>query len=277
MVVYIPTLSRLSNIQKIIPFWLEQDIQVRLVVEHREYRAHTILKRKNGWDSNVYILPLPLAGRGIGYARSYCVQHAKKTALDSIIMSDDDIYVHPSSDAYKLLDEAEKPGVLGIGGKLPIQDRFTAGATTNMTGPILCPSGWAFKLYGLNVQTALNCGNYNSRLDACGEEQELARQGISRGIPWLVHCDVKCVAIGNRYAPGGLSAKYSTIEKRTRAERDCMAIIHQLWPEFTNAPDKPSRVAWQKMLDRYIPDWREASALHGGSLGKLHDMLQEQA
>jgi hypothetical protein len=269
MVVYIPTLSRLDNLRKIIPYWLEQEMQVRLVVEHREYGAHNALKRDMGWGSAVYILPLPLDNRGIGYSRNYCVKHASRTALDSIIMSDDDIYVNTSSDAWLLLDEAAKPGVLGVGGALSIHDRFTDGAISRTHGAIMCPGGWAFKLYGLNVQVALDCGNYNRYLHSHGEDAEMARQGISRGYPWRVHCDVRCTAIGKRYDPGGLAAKYTTKEKRIEAEHECMAIIHNTWPKYTNAPDKPSRTAWQKMLNDYIPTWREASALHGGSLDKL--------
>jgi hypothetical protein len=264
-VVYIPTLSRPDNIAKIVPYWLEQDIQVRLVVERNEYGMHNALKRREGWGREVYILTLPAQRRGVGYARNYCMVHASRTALTSIIMSDDDVYVKPTSDASLLLREAEKPGVLGIGGTMSIHDRFTNGATSRLHGPILCPGGWGFKLYGLNIQATLDCGNYDKRL-IMHAEQELARQGISHGTPWLVHCDVKCNVIGKRYAPGGLTAIYSTREQLDEADRACMAIIHKAWPEFTNSPDKPSRVSWIKMLDRYIPGWEDRSAIHGGSL-----------
>jgi hypothetical protein len=88
-------------------------------------------------------------------------------------------------------------------------------------------------------------------------------------MPWLVHCDVKVAAIGKRYAPGGFSSKWRTTEARDMAEKECMAIVHKRWPDYTNSPDKLLRVAWQRMLDDYIPEWREASAIHGGSLDKL--------
>lgn len=268
-VVYIPTLSRPNNLRKIIPYWIEQDISVRLVVERSEYAMHNRLRQSEGWGRDVYVLPLPLSSRGIGYSRNYCVRHAQRTHLDSIIMSDDDIYVHPDSDAGLLLDEAEDPRVLGVGGKVSFHDLFTGGAISKMSGLILCPGGWAHKLYGLNVQNAINCGNYNKSLTSCGDDDEIQRQGISRGFPWLIHCDVKCVSIGKRRDPGGVAAKYKTDEQFAESERECAAVIHKIWPDYTNPPGKKWRVAWQKMLDDYMPNWREASALHGGSLENL--------
>ena len=267
-IVYIPTLGRPENLRKVIPIWLEQEFTIRLVVERREYQQHMKLRKQEGWGTEVYVLPLPIAGRGIGYARNYIVKHAKNTALKSIIISDDDMYAY--GDAYKLIDEAAKPGVLGIGSTRSIHDRFTGGAVSKNTGVILCPGGWGFQLFGLNVDTAIECGNFNTSLNVLGEDAELARHGIARGIPWRVHCDVKSVSIGKRYSPGGMNALYPILENRVKAERRCMEIIHMRWPEYTNAPDKKLRVAWQKMLDRYIPNWREASAIHGGSLDRLY-------
>jgi hypothetical protein len=274
-VVYIPTMNRIDNLRKIIPTWLDQEFQVRLVMERSEWKAHVTMKKQEGWDGNVYLLPLPLAGRGIGYSRNYCVQHAKNTALKAIIMSDDDLHVHSDSDAFELIEAAYEPGVLGVGATRSLHDRFTGGAISANSGVILCPGGWGFQLFGLNVQTALDVGNFNRKLHTIGEDAELARQGIKRGIPWLVHCDVKAVSIGKRLAPGGFSTKYRTIEERQAAERECMSIIHGIWPDYTNAPDKRLRVAWQRLLDDYIPNWREASALHGGSLDKLNRTDEE--
>jgi hypothetical protein len=268
-VVYIPTMSRIDMLRKTVPNWIDQGIQVRLVVDRMEFSIHGKLKREENWGKNVYILPLPLSARGIGYARNFCVQHAKKTALISIIMSDDDIHIHSNSNASLLLEEAEKPGVLGIGATRSIHDMFTGGAISRNHGAILCPGGWGFQVFGLNVQTALDCGNFDTKLHTIGEDTELARQGIKRGIPWLAHCDVKAVSVAKRYSPGGFAAKYSTIEARTAAEKECLDIIHKRWPSYTNAPDKPLRVSWRKLLNDYIPNWKVASAIHGGDIRSL--------
>jgi glycosyltransferase involved in cell wall biosynthesis len=274
-VVYIPTMNRIDNLRKVIPHWLEQEFQVRLVVERSEYPRHVALKNKEGWDSKVYILPTPLSGRGIGYVRSYCVSHAHKTALKAIIMSDDDLYIHSDSDAYELIDVALKPNVLGVGATRSIHDRFTGGAISKRDDVILCPGGWGFQLFGLNVITALECGNFDRRLHSWGEDAELARRGIVNGIPWLVHCGVTSVPINKRYSPGGISTRYSNIDKRHAGEREGMDIIYKMWPEYVNEPDKRPRMAWQNMLDDHIPNWREASALHGGDLSKLTQREEE--
>jgi len=273
MTVYIPTLSRPDMIEKIVPAWLDHDMPIRLVVERREYHMYNRLKKARGWGRNVYVLPLPLSGRGMGYARKFIVNHAKATNLEAIIISDDDHKPTNQSNMWELIDEAEQPGVLGVGGCRPLNDRNTGGFLSKHSGVILCPGGWGFTIYALNIKEALICGNFDDRLHTFGEDAELARQGISRGIPWRVHCDVWFTALNKRYAPGGFSASFSSVEARKKAERACMAIIHQRWPDYTNPPDKPLRVAWQRMLDRYIPNWREASALHGGSIDKLRTTI----
>jgi hypothetical protein len=259
-------------LKKTVPFWLEQDMQVRLVVERHEYPAHQNLKKEMKWGGDVYVLPLKLAMRGIGYSRQQAILHAKATNLKSIIMSDDDVYVHPDSDAWELIDEAEDPRVLGIGAVRSLHDRFTNGAISRNHGVILCPGGWGFTVKGLNVQTVIDMGNFNPRLHTLGEDSELARVGISRKIPWRVHCDVKFISLNKRYDPGGFSAKWRTEEARIAASKECMAIIHKRWPDYTNPPDKKLRVAWQRMLDDYIPGWRGASAIHGGDLKYLNNI-----
>jgi hypothetical protein len=268
-VVYIPTLSRIGMLEKTIPKWIDQELQVRLIVERQEYREHSALKRRLKWGKEVYILPLPSSGRGMGYARNFAVKHAQKTNLASIIMSDDDIFIHPDSNATDLLEEAEKPGVLGIGATRSLHDRFTGGAISANHGPILCPGGWGFTIYGLNVRTALDCGNYDIRLHTFGEDAELARNGITHGYPWRVHCDVTFVSMNKRFDPGGFSAKYSTPEARAAAELQCQAIIRSDWPEYVSQPGKKFRTSWAKFLDTYMPNWKECSAIHGGSLDNL--------
>jgi hypothetical protein len=258
-----------------VPFWLDQGMPVRLIIERREYAAHTKLVREERWE-DVQVIPTPLAGKGIGYTRMYCVEHANKAGLKAIIMSDDDSYVNPTSDAWKLIDEAEKPETLGIGAVRPLFDRFTHGAISANSGPILCPGGWGFKLWGLNIQNALRCGNYDPTLYAFSEDAELSRRGIALfGLPWLVHCDVQFTSMNKRYDPGGIESIYhDNLNARLAAERECMAIIYKRWPKYANTPDKKSRFAWQKFLDDYIPDWREESAIHGGAL-KYYDGPEE--
>lgn len=265
--VYIPTMNRYGNLERIVPLWMEQGFRVRLVVEPTEYDEHARMIMRMGWiGQGVSAIPVQSPRRGIGYARRACVLHAAHTGRKSIIMSDDDMRPVADSDMRLLLHASAVPGVLGVGAVRGIHDHFTGGAISRTSGVILCPGGWGFQLFGLNIDTALKVGNFDERLHSYGEDGELCRQGIRAGIPWRSHCDVKCAPIGKRYAPGGISTRFSNPMRRSDAERECLKIIHDRWPYYTNAPDKPLRVAWQRMLDHYIPDWKERSALHGGSL-----------
>lgn len=265
--VYIPTLSRYDSLEKIVPAWLEQDVPVILAVDPHELKEHVRFRDRKGWRSLVGITPVPRSGKGIGYKRMHCVTHAYEMGWDSIVMSDDDHKPRERCDVTFLMDEAEKPGVLGVGAVIQIYARFTGGAINNLSGPILWPGGAGFSVYGLNVEMALECGNFDPRLYAFGEDAELRRQGIARGIPWRVHADVWCDAVNQRNSPGGFMAKFNgNLAARQQAETACRTLIYERWPRWVSSPDKPPRMAWQAMLEAYVPRWREMSALHGGSL-----------
>jgi len=267
MTVYIPTIGRPGNIRAIVPRWLEQGMPIKLIIRPEEYKLCSALRKQEGWyrrDVGIRILPksTPI---GYGATRNYIIRYAMKQEERAIIISDDDMRPAHGSDFGELIYEAARPGVLGVGAVRSIHDRFTGGAVSRLSGPILCPGGWGFQCFAINVKQAFRLGNFDPSLHAHGDDAELAREGIAHGIPWRVHTDVWVESIGKRYAAGGLSTVYSP-EERAAAERECMAIIHHRWPDYTNAPDKPVRTAWQKMLDFYIPDWREQSAIHGGKL-----------
>lgn len=261
-VVYIPTRNRYANLKKIIPRWLDQDFKVVLVVDQPEYNEHVYFAEQ--YYGSVEVAATPDPGRGIGYTRAWAVCHAKARRLTSIIMSDDDLRPAISSDMSMLISEAAKPSVLGIGAVRQILDHFTQGAISRNRGVILCPSGWGFQMFALNIETTIRTGNFDKRLDCFGEDAELMRQGIAAGIPWMVHCDVWSESIGPRYAPGGLMA-YAPYDRQQR-EIECRRIIHERWPAYTSKPEARPRMAWQRFYDDMIPHWREMSAIHGGAL-----------
>lgn len=263
MTAYIMTRSRPGNLKKIVPRWLEQHIPVVLVTEPSEREHHLSLVNGQGWEDVTVINPPQ--ERGIGYKRQFSVEHAHSRRLRSIIMSDDDMQPANNSDMDLLLEEAQKPGVLGIGAARSLHDHFSGGATKNNDGVILCPGGWGMQLFALNVRSALDAGNFDAALDCFGEDHELARNGIARlGLPWAVHCTVRCEPVGVRYDPGGINA-FITDGTRPKREQACREIIYRRWPRYASVPDARPRMRWQKMLDDYIPGWREFSAMHGGS------------
>jgi hypothetical protein len=182
-----------------------------------------------------------------------------------MIMSDDDMRPTATSNMKWLLEEARKSNVVGIGATRSLHDRNSKGAISRNHGPILCPGGWGMQLFALNVNNTIEVGNFDSALDCFGEDAELERMGIATiGIPWLVHCDVKCEAIGVRYDPGGMNS-FITDGTRALREIECRRIIHERWPMYTSEPERRPNMRWQKMLDDYITGWRELSAIHGGS------------
>jgi hypothetical protein len=262
---YIVTRNRINNLKKVVPTWLERDIPVVLVTEFSETRMHTDLIREMGWRGKVIQDGPPQPDRGIGWARNWVVRNAARQGLESFIMSDDDMKPAAGADMNLLLAEAAKPGVLGVGAVRPLHDWFSGGAITANSGLILCPSGWGMQLFALNTRLALTVGNFDRKLDCLGEDHELMRQGIVRGFPWAVHCDIYCDAIGARYAPGGLNAYAGSTMARKAGELRCHTLLHERWPLYVSDPARPMRVAWQKMLNDYIPGWKDRSAIHGGT------------
>jgi len=269
-VVYIPTLGRLEHIKKIVPYWLQQEIDIRIVVERYEYNEHAKLKREMGWGKEVVILTQPLSGRGIAYVRAFIVKHAKNAGHTAIIIAEDDTRPMPSSDMVLLLEEADKPYVVGVGATRPIHDFFTQGAITRVNragaGAILCPGSWGVQCFAINVDTVLRLGNYNTKLDVITDDVEMMMRGIEAGMPWRIHTDVKMGILNRRYAPGGINTFFGNdAEKRHAAEMKCWDLLRKRYPGFVSYAERP-RISFQKLYDTYIPEWREYSAIHGGSL-----------
>jgi hypothetical protein len=265
-IVYICTRARINNLKKVVPRWLAQGFKVVLVIESGvEFRLHEDLREEMDWSPrNVWLQLLSERDMGIGYSRAEAIDHAHSAGLKSIIMSDDDIRPAPESDMSLLIQEAEKPNILGVGAALRIQDHYTKGAVSANSGVILCPGSWGGRLYGLNIANTLACGNFDSLLDCFGEDDELKRRGIADlSIPWAVHCSVWAESIGARYQSGGVQALVG--KDRIARELRCHETMHERWPQFVSKPPKPYRTSWQKMLDNYIYNWRSRSAMHGGA------------
>ena len=247
----VPTMGRYDNLRKVVPAWLAQGMPVRLVVDESEYDEHIRMRNMNGWGGVVHVLKVPRTlPSGIGAARRFCVQHARRLHLPSIIMTDDDM--KPITDAWPLIMEAAVPGVLGVGAVRSIHDHFTAGAISRNSGVIMCPGGWGFQTFGLNTRTAHEVGNFDSLLHSYGEDGELCRQGISRGVPWMV---LATPSVADRRAvrawrPDPAPVAWSLVPGQRRVPRACRR------PHTSTSLDRPLRVAWLKMLDDFIPGLR---------------------
>ena len=267
--VYICTRGRIPNLFRVVPRWLNQNFHVVIVVEkdelkdHREFRSDLAKSREDPYKalSQIDIRPLPKKNQGLGYARNYAVLEAHRGRLKSIIYSDDDIRPGADSDMSILTEAARSNEVLAIGAATRIQDHFTKGAVSANSGIMLAPGCWAHRMFALNVLNTIEVGNFDVNLGVLGDDDELQRQGIYAEFPWAVHCDVWAESIGARFQAGGVESLTNVSEKRTENHK----YMHDIWPEYVSAPPKKYRTAWQRMMDDFIPEWRERSAMHGGS------------
>lgn len=270
--VYIVTRARHDNLRKVVPRWLVATpgtIPIVLVTDKSEAAGLQQLSREEHWfqRGDVRVKRLRYDRRGVGYARHEAVSHAYGQGHRTIIMADDDIMPRAGESVNRLLRSARWGTTLGVGATHSQHDLLTGGYTKDHTNVILCPSGYGFQLFALNVENAIAAGNYDVALDCFGEDAELMRNGISLGIPWKLHCGVKCQKIGKRGDYGGIQSLYNGYnDNRVKAERRCQELIHERWPDFTSTPPKPSRMAWQRFYDHYIPEWRRYSAMHGGGI-----------
>jgi len=267
--VYIPTLSRLEMLQKTVPRWMEQELNIRLVVPPAQIDDHRELAADLEWTRNgVQVLKLPdNLSYGLGAARHYIVKNAARRNLKAIIISDDDHRPKRGTNMWDLIAAAMDPDALGVGASRSLTDRFNGGALTRNSGVILCPGGWGFTVFGLNIDNALWCGNFDPALHTFADDAELARNGIARGLIWRMHCDVWIEQMNNRYDPGGMNSLFGEdVERRRESEKDNLTLLHSRWPDYVAPPDRKYRMSWSKMLTDYIPDWKARSALHGGRL-----------
>jgi hypothetical protein len=247
---------------------MAQNLPVKLVVPEDQFDDHVRLRDSMGWIPGVGVIALPPGTYGLGETRQFILEHAASKDRDAIIISDDDHRPKAGANMWDLLAAAMAPDVLGVGASRPLTDRFNGGALTRNRGIIMCPGGWGFTVYGLNVRNATHIGGFDPNIHFFGEDAELARNGIAyHQWFWRVSCDVWIEQLNVRNAPGGISSVFNgDAEARAKAERKDRAYLRQMWPEYISRPDQKPRMAWSRMLDDYIPGWRERSALHGGSL-----------
>jgi hypothetical protein len=260
-VVFIPTKRRLHCLEKVLPKWQEQDVEIHIVGEREDTPSHLELISGSPFKNVHSVLTLPKSNRGIAYARSWIVDLADSWGIARIIMADDDLYPHPDSDVNRLM-EFDRLRTLGIGAMLPFYG-LTFGNNTirERDDPLLMTNAMGKRLFSLDIARALKCGNFDSRLHTFGSDNEIVREGIARyGYTWYVHAGVQGVSIGGRHEQGGLNALHDEDEdRRAQAEFSCHRMMHERWPEYINKPRMGGNLVcrWKKMLDEFCPDWKK--------------------
>ena len=240
-VVYIPSRKRTHNLKKIIPRWLDQGYEIRLVTEESDHQPYidTAAHLPGKWNlDGVKFLILPENGKGIGYARNYVVAHAEKTKLKSFIMADDDVMPKPLEEFWlhdmRRLQKAveDQDGVplgasfvslVGCAAVHSYQDFLFGGWLKKeleqkpghselrsyhpqVAGkPFLVPNGSCGQCYAVNVERAIKIGGYDLDLTVGYEDNDFMMRSITHHMPWSAHSGVWMDRLGGRFTPGGIA------------------------------------------------------------------------
>jgi hypothetical protein len=260
--VYIPTMQRMHFLKKSMPKWLhsvpQKDREINLVVAESEATVTRAFLKQEGWTSDVRVIALPLDIQGIGAIREYIVEDAWDSGHATIIMSDDDVFPQKSAELSHMEAIAKDSQVLGVGCVTSYHSLLLGDRADMMKhdAPIFARAGYGFRMFALNLANVISVGNFNPELDVAFEDAELMRQGVAVGLHWYLDPLVPAGSLGKRFEPGGLAAYTSSQEDREVRTNKCYTYCHRLWPKYLAEPPK-KRMSWQKMLNDFIPNWRE--------------------
>lgn len=264
--VYISSRGRVANARKVVPIWHNQgfEFDIFIAVEPDEFYLYANGLSECGINY-AEILPLPRPNQGLAYSRKFCVTHAASFGWESIIATDDDI--KPVHGVENTVMDAAHPKALGITIRYSYHDLALGDKIRSLGGIILQPNGM-FRMVALNVNNVMRLGNYDPNADNC-EDADLMLRGLEAGFPWMVDLDSKAASIGKRHEPGGSLDYINTIGRSIYDHTHKKPILVKKFPEIaTSNSEGKTRVAWLKAHDKYLPDWRKWSALHGGDLAE---------
>jgi hypothetical protein len=263
--VFIPSRGRWIGARKLADAWHQQDFEVTFVVEKDEATQYASRVEDCRVD------PLPVRNAGIGFSRNHCVDLAASYGYESIILADDDI--KPGKHMDWLIEDAEDPKILGITARYSYHDFALGPKIKDMSDLILMPTG-LFRLVALNVMNVENLGNYDHTLEYA-EDCDLFLRGLREGFPWMTHLGTWSMSIGKRYEPGGMLDYAGGEENLAIKKGQWHRTLHDQYPSIVNKHTERCagkqnciRVGWQRAYDKYMPGWREYSAIHGGDIEK---------
>lgn len=275
-VVYIPTRGRWDRLEKIVQAWHFWGFRVYLVTEldqeesagqfYRDYHQHD-----NFTDDLRIIYGAEKPGKGIGYVRNWIVRIAADHNEDAFVMSDDDCYpANNTVDPRALCEAVRAYPVLACAASHGQQNHFLGGLLESHPNQVvLAANGICFQLFATNTNRALNVGNFDTALKVY-EDSEFMRCGIKNGFPWALHTGVRMVKTGRSGDAGGIQDYIDVSYRESVLVEETRNRLADRWGDDIIArPPKRPRQAWAKFYDRYIPNWREYSAGHGGSLKEM--------
>lgn len=259
MQVFIPSMGRVENLNVALPAWKKHFDVVNYVVAADEVSQYNDRIFQLGYRGAINVIGLPERVHGIGHIRRHIVNISSTMGLETIVMSDDDIIPHKTSD-FDLSDWALRDGesILGVGCTTSYHSLLLGDRKQLLAKPdlIYCASGYGFRMFGLNIPRARAIGNFDANLHTAFEDAELMRCGIAEELSWYLDPNVKGMSLGKRYSAGGLDMMAG--ELRSDMEDECFEHCKLKWPAYLSVgPSGRKRMAWQKMLTDYIPRWRE--------------------
>jgi hypothetical protein len=262
-VVYIPSRGRAHNIDKVVPRWLLQRYQPRIVIEASDWEEYNALRasriESDGAWQFVRLIKLPESGMGIGYARQFALQHAagydahrksycrNHDAVSSFIMADDDVMPKVPGNLWahhmiRLQQAVDNTGYIGCAAVHSYQDLICGGflkkdfafdhKTSNGVSvkgrPCIAPNGSFGQCFAVNTQSAIHIGGFDPELTVAYEDNDFMMRCISKGVPWLFHSGVWMDRLGGRFAAGGIS-DYCDVSQSTakQVNKDIHYLISQ--------------------------------------------------
>lgn len=231
-IVYIPSRRRPENVARVIPRWLAQNYKVMVVLEKPDAEDYAkMLVANNFPNRKVNYRLLPEEDRGVGFARNYIVNHAKKQGYPSFIMADDDVMpkaVNPRDNTVceagwlnymvrlqQAVERNTRAGLVGCAAVHSYQDFLLQGflkkelAGPRYNGgigrPCLARNGSFGQCYAVHTRRAWEMGGFDDRLTVAYEDNDFMMRGIARGFPWSFHSGVWMDRLGGRFESGGIA------------------------------------------------------------------------
>jgi hypothetical protein len=191
-----------------------------------------------------------------------CVEHADADGLEAIILSDDDI--RPVTGMDQLIEAAKDPLALGITSYHSYLD-LALGVKGRKRDDLIVAHQSFMRLWSINISNVEAIGGFDKNLK-CIDDNELKFRAVMNGFPWMIHFGAKSASFGKRFAAGGVSS----LGNRA-VDIAAMRIVekHQAYaPDFIRLVDTPKAIQykWSKIHDHFLPNWRDWSEKHGGSV-----------
>jgi hypothetical protein len=206
----------------------------------------------------IELIELKLSISGMGAIRQFCIAQAEKRGYEWIIMADDDIYPHWTSNLDLIETHVLEEFVLGMGCVVSQHDLLLGDDAWRIKEgqPIFCASGFGFRMFAVNMMNAQHIGGFDKKLDVCFEDAEFMRQGVARGFTWWLDPSLRGAPLGKRFQAGGIADMTGSSEARATRTEACHRRICELWPGYMSDPSRQPRFAWKRFIDTHLPGWR---------------------